>query len=70
MELLTIFTENDNVKAAKLDVIKNSEIDFEIDFDDNVLTDFQAISASTLDSINFFDFENIKSILRVLNFFN
>ena len=36
------YSENDNVKAAKLlDVIKNSEIDFEINFDDNILTDFK-----------------------------
>ena len=64
------YPENDNVKAAKLlDVIKNSEIDFEINFDDNVLTDFQAISASTLDSINFFDFENIKSDVESFKLF-
>ncbi len=64
------YAENDNVKAAKLlDVIKNSEIDFEINFDDNVLTDFQAISASTQDSINFFDFENIKSDVESFKLF-
>ena len=64
------YSENDNVKAAKLlDVIKNSEIDFEINFDDNILTDFQAISASTLDSINFFDFENIKSDVESFKLF-
>jgi len=64
------FSQNDNSKAAKLlDVIKNSEIDFEINFDDNILTDFQAISASTLDSINFFDFENIKSDIESFKLF-
>ena len=71
MELLTILSENDNVKAAKLlEVIKNSEIDFEINFDDNILTDFQAISASTLDSINFSILKILNLMLRVLNFFN
>ena len=64
------YSENDNVKAAKLlDVIKNSEIDFEINFDDNILTDFQAISASTLDSVDFFDFDNIKSDIESFKLF-
>ena len=64
------YSENDNVKAAKLlDVIKNSEIDFEINFDDNTLTDFQAISASTLDSVDFFDFDNIKSDIESFKLF-
>ena len=61
------YSKNDNVKAAKLlDDIKNSEIDFEINFDDNIVADFQAISASTLDSINFFDFEKNLTILMRL----
>ena len=64
------YSDNDNVKAAKLlDDIKNSEIDFEINFVDNVLSDFQAISASSIDSINFFDFENIKSDIESFKLF-
>ena len=64
------YSDNDNIKAAKLlDDIKNSEIDFEINFIDNVLSDFQAISASTIDSINFFDFENIKSDIESFKLF-
>ena len=64
------YSENDNSKAAKLlDDIKNSEIDFEIDFDDNIISDFQAISASTVDSINFFDFKNIKSDIESFKLF-
>ena len=64
------YSDNDNVKAAKLlDDIKNSEIDFEINFVDNVLSDFQAISASSIDSINFFDFENIRSDIESFKLF-
>ena len=64
------YSDNDNIKADKLlDDIKNSEIDFEINFVDNVLSDFQAISASTIDSINFFDFENIKSDIESFKLF-
>ena len=64
------YSENDNSKAAKLlDDIKNSEIDFEINFVDNVLSDFQAISASSIDSINFFDFENIRSDIESFKLF-
>tara|TARA_B100001027_G_scaffold144548_1_gene100837 strand:+ start:831 stop:2714 length:1884 start_codon:yes stop_codon:yes gene_type:complete len=64
------YSENDNSKAYKLlDDIKNSEIDFEINFDDNILTDFQAISASTVNSTNFFDFENIKSDVESFKLF-
>tara|TARA_S200000501_G_scaffold259650_1_gene243549 strand:+ start:2942 stop:4825 length:1884 start_codon:yes stop_codon:yes gene_type:complete len=64
------YSKNNNLKAAKsLDDIRNSEIDFEINFDDNILTDFQAISATSIDSINFFDFENIKSDLKSFKLF-
>ena len=64
------YSDNDNIKAAKLlDDIKNSEIDFEINFVDNVLSDFQAISASSIDSINFFDFENIRSDIESFKLF-
>jgi hypothetical protein len=64
------YSENDNSKAAKLlDNIKNSEIDFEINFDDNIISDFQAISASTVDSTNFFDFKNIKSDIESFKLF-
>ena len=64
------YSDNDNIKAAKLlDDIKNSETDFEINFIDNVLSDFQAISASTIDSTNFFDFENIKSDIESFKLF-
>ena len=64
------YSKNNNLKAAKsLDDIRNSEIDFEINFDDNIVTDFQAISASTIDSINFFDFENIKSDVESFKLF-
>lgn len=64
------YSENDYSKAYKLlDDIKNSEIDFEINFDDNILTDFQAISASTVNSTNFFDFENIKSDVESFKLF-
>ncbi len=64
------YPKNYNLKAAKLlDDIRNSEIDFEINFDDNILTDFQAISATSIDSINFFDFENIKSDLESFKLF-
>jgi hypothetical protein len=64
------YSVNDNSKAAKLlNDIKNSEIDFEINFDDNILSDFQAISASTTDSTNFFDFENIKSDIESFKLF-
>ena len=64
------YSENDNSKAAKLlDNIKNCEIDFEINFDDNIISDFQAISASTVDSTNFFDFKNIKSDIESFKLF-
>ena len=64
------YSENDNSKAAKLlNDIKNSEIDFEINFDDNIISDFQVISASTVDSTNFFDFKNIKSDIESFKLF-
>ena len=64
------YSENDNSKAAKLlDDIKNSETDFEINFDENIINDFQAISASTVDSTNFFDFKNIKSDIESFKLF-
>ena len=64
------YSKNNKEKAALLlNEIKNSEIEFNINFDNNILTDFQAISASSVDSINFFDFENIKSDVESFKLF-
>ena len=64
------YSKNNKENAALLlNEIKNSEIEFNINFDNNILTDFQAISASSVDSINFFDFENIKSDVESFKLF-